>query len=147
MQNKARQYTRALVEALEGKTQKEAEGIVKRLKMLLKKRGDLRLIYQVEKEFIKMEAEKEGVPAEVVAASALSDQTRKEMEQSLEKKGFTIRERVEPDLIGGIAIFLGKEQLIDGTIRGRLNRIAKLLALNEDRKYHQDMLPFREAFA
>jgi len=127
MQNKARQYARALMEALKGKTQKEAEGIVKRLKQLLKRRGDLRLIYQVEKEFIKMEAEREGVPAEVVTATVLSDQTRKEMEQSLEKKGFTMRERVEQDLIGGTAIFLGKEQLIDGTIRGRLNRIAKLL--------------------
>lgn len=119
------------MEALEGKTQKEAEEIVKRLKQLLKRRGDLRLIYQVEKEFIKMEAEKEGVPAEVVTATILSDQARKEIEQSLEKKGFTMRERIEPDLIGGTAIFLGKEQLIDGTIRGRLNRIVKLLVLNK----------------
>jgi len=75
MQNKARQYARALMEALKGKTQKEAERIVQRLKQLLKRRGDLRLIYQVEKEFIKMEAEKEGVPAEVVTATVLSDQT------------------------------------------------------------------------
>ena len=131
MQNKARQYARALLEALEEKTQKEAERIVKRLKQLLKRRGDLRVIYQVEKEFIKMEAEREGVSAEVVTASVLSDQTRREIEQNLEKKGFAIQERVEPDVIGGIAVFLGKEQLVDGTVRGRLNRIAKLLALNK----------------
>ena len=66
------------MEALEGKTQKEAERIVQRLKQLLKRRGDLRLIYQVEKEFTKMEAEKEGVLAEVVTATVLSDQTRKD---------------------------------------------------------------------
>ena len=119
------------MEALEEKTQKEAERIVKRLKQLLKRRGDLRLIYKVEKEFIKMEAEREGVSAEVVTASVLSDQTRREIEQNLEKKGFAIQERVEPDVIGGIAVFLGKEQLVDGTVRGRLNRIAKLLALNK----------------
>ncbi|MCH7604447.1 F0F1 ATP synthase subunit delta [Patescibacteria group bacterium] len=126
MQNKARRYARALMEALEEKTQKEAERIVKRLKQLLKRRGDLRLIYQIEKEFINMETEKEGMSAEVVTASVLSDQARGEIEQSLEKRGFKMRERVEPDVIGGTAIFLGKEQLIDGTIRGRLNRIAKL---------------------
>jgi F0F1-type ATP synthase delta subunit len=38
-----------------------------------------------------------------------------------------MKEVVEPDVIGGFAIFLGKDYMIDGTVQGRLQKIAKLL--------------------
>ena len=49
------------------------------------------------------------------------------MEQSLAKKNYVMEEKVDPAVIGGVALFLGNEYVVDGTARGKLQRIATLL--------------------
>lgn len=125
--HKAKLYAKALKAALEGKSSNEEKKIIRRFKELLKKRGDLRIAYHVEQEFKLLQ--EDGTPAEVITAEPLSQDAKTDMKKTLEKKGFSMKETVDPNLIGGTAVFLGTEYMIDGTVRGKLNRIAKLLRL------------------
>ena len=52
---------------------------------------------------------------------------RRAREQSLAKKRYIMEEKVDPGVIGGVALYLGNDFVIDGTIRGKLKRISKLL--------------------
>ncbi|MEK7542088.1 MAG: F0F1 ATP synthase subunit delta [Patescibacteria group bacterium] len=124
---KAKIYARVLLEVLEGQSRKEIRLLSSRFKELLKKRGDLKYLAQILREFKALEEEKKGKLGEVVTANPLSGVVKSQVQKVLEDKGYQMKERVEPSVIGGQAIFLGKEYLIDGTIRGRLQRIAKLL--------------------
>ena len=123
---KAKIYARVLFEVLEGQSEKEIRLLSSRFKELLKKRGDLKYLAQILREFKTLEEEKDGKSGEVIIANSLSGDVKSQLQKSLEDKGYQMKERVEPAVIGGQAIFLGKEYLIDGTIRGRLQRIAAL---------------------
>ena len=63
----------------------------------------------------------------MVSAEPLLKETRMHMEQSLAKKNYVMEEKVDPAVIGGVALFLGNEYVVDGTARGKLQRIATLL--------------------
>lgn len=127
MQSKAKTYALVMVESLDGVSEKEAAKRVQRLKLLLQKRGDLKLLSKILQEFSRAWKERKGQIGEVVTAEPLSKLTREKIEKSLEGKGYIMKETVEPSIIGGMALFLGRDFLIDGTVRGKLKRITKLL--------------------
>lgn len=127
MRNKPKIYGKVLSETLEGKSRAQARELIKRFKTLLKKRGDLRFLYQILKEYQELQEEKEGKPAQVIFASLPSERLKNDLKTSLGQKGFQMKEKINPQVIGGAAMFLGREFLIDGTVRGRLQKIAKLL--------------------
>jgi len=118
--HKAKVYAKALIEAAQDKPEEEQRLVARRLKQLLKKRGDLRLLSHILKEAEHMQ---QGNPAQVVSASELSEQARNTLKKSLEQKGFFMKEEVDADVIGGIAIYLGKEYMIDGTVRRKLQKL------------------------
>ena len=120
-------YARVLLDSLEGKPPAGIEKIAQKFKHLLKKRGDLRLMSQIIRELKAFQGEKEGKRAQVISAFALAEDAKLVLQKSLKQRGFRMEEKVEPKLIGGTAIFLEKEFLVDGTVRGRLQRIAQLV--------------------
>lgn len=124
---KAKIYAKVLLEVVEGKSKQEAEKIVKNLLLLLRKRGDIRLGFRVVRELQNLEEEKEGKPGLVVSAKPLYAELKQRLENSLSKKGFAMKESVHPSVMGGLAIFLGREYMIDGTVRGKLSKLAKSL--------------------
>lgn len=129
MRNKAKIYAQVMAESFEGLSRKEAERRVQRLKQLLRKRGDLKIVSNMLQEFSRAWKERKGQAGQVVTAEALSKQARQKIAKSLKGKGYIMEERVDPDVIGGMAVFLGSEFLIDGTVRGKLKRLAKVLQI------------------
>lgn len=117
-----------MVRALDGATEKEAEKKIQRLKELLYKRGDFKQISKILQEFAKAWKERNGKIANVVSAEPLADKTKKEMQKSLEKSGYVLEEQVDPNVIGGTALYLGNDYVIDSTVRGKLQRLAKSLS-------------------
>ena len=118
--HKAKMYAKAFLEAAEGKTEEEQKHVAQRLRQLLKKRGDLRLLSHILKE---IESLQQGNPAQVVTAFKLSEQAKSTLEKSLEQKGFSMQEKVDAHVIGGIVMYLGKEYMIDNTVRGKLQKL------------------------
>src|SRR3989344_9197724 len=126
-QSKAKTYAKAMVAAFDGVSEKEAKKRAQILKRMLYKRGDSKQISKILQEFARAWKERNGQTATVVAAEALSEKTRKQIEQSLARKKYVMEEKVDPGVIGGVALYLGNDYVIDGTIRGKLKRISKLL--------------------
>ncbi|MDO8577420.1 MAG: F0F1 ATP synthase subunit delta [Candidatus Wildermuthbacteria bacterium] len=120
---KARLYAKALKEVLEKTPQGKIKGIVSRLKLLLKKRGDLRHLPSVLREFEEFWLERKGKLARVAFAKAQSSEAKAKLTRKLRTLGFQYTEEMRPEIIGGLAIFLGKEYLIDNTVRSKLAKL------------------------
>ena len=129
-QSKAKTYAEVMVESFDGLSEKEAAKRVQRLKTLLSKRGDFKQLSKILQEFSRAWKERKGQIAEVVTAEPLSSKARESMEESLKEKGYIMEERIDSSVIGGIALYLGRDFLIDGTIRGKLKRISKIINQN-----------------
>ncbi|HCM36781.1 MAG TPA: hypothetical protein DIS53_02545 [Candidatus Wildermuthbacteria bacterium] len=127
MQSKIRTYADVMVQLFDGLSETEAREKVKRLKLVLRKRGDAKRISEILREFARAWKQRKGPIARVVSAEPLLKETRMHMEQSLAKKNYVMEEKVDPAVIGGVALFLGNEYVVDGTARGKLQRIATLL--------------------
>ena len=129
-QSKAKTYAEVMVESFDGVSEKEAAKRVQRLKTLLSKRGDFKQLSKILYEFTRAWKERKGQIAEVVTAEPLAGKARESMEESLKEKGYIMEERIDSSVIGGIALYLGRDFLIDGTIRGKLKRISKIINQN-----------------
>ena len=127
MASKTRTYARVLTAVLADATEEQAPMIVQNFKQLLKKRGDLKLSSAILQEFTAVWSAQKGIVARVITATPLSDSAKRQTEQSLKEQGFVLEEKVEPTVIGGTALFLGKDYLIDGTVRGRLQKLTRIL--------------------
>jgi len=130
MSSKAKTYAHVMVESFDGLSEKEATKRVKSLKILLQKRGDFKQLSKILQEFSRAWKERKGRVAEAVSAEPLSSKTREKMEKSLKKKGYIMEERIDPSVIGGTALYLGRDYLIDSTIRGKLKRISNRRSQN-----------------
>ena len=127
MQSRAKTYARAMVQALEDVSEVQAKERIRRLKLVLRKRGDAKRIGEILHEFVRAWKERKGKIATMVGAQVLSDRTKKEMATYLEKSGYALEEQVDPVVIGGAALYLGNEFVIDATVRGKLQRLARNL--------------------
>lgn len=123
MSNKARTYATALFETLLGKSAKEAEIRIVRFVALLKKHGDLKIAREVISAFRTLLKEQEGKEGILVTARPLSQKASQRMRALLDKKGIAITEEVNPAVIGGAALFVNREFLIDGTVKTKLEKI------------------------
>lgn len=123
LQNKVKTYAGVLVGALDGKTESEAALIVERFNTLLKKRGDLKIAGRILQAFKKLWAQKDGKVALVVGTQKLTDESKNKIKVSLEKKGFVVKGKSDQAILGGIAVFIGDDFLIDGTIRNKIKRL------------------------
>ena len=123
IKNKVKIYARALVESLSHIKENEVIERVENFKKLLKKRGDLKIAPAVFKEFENAWEKREGETATLVTAEPISEKARKTIEFSLKNKGFQLREQVDKGVLGGAALFLGSNFLIDGTVVNKIRQV------------------------
>ena len=123
IQHKPTVYARLLVEALRDASPKTVALRVANFKKLLKRSSDLKIAGRAVKEFERLWAAKDGTVAEVVVARPLGASARKKLESRLKTKGYVLAERIDPRVIGGVAIRLGADVLVDGTITNKLRRL------------------------
>lgn len=130
MSNKALTYAQALVDALDGASNEKASLIAKRFYRILKQRRDLRLAGKILSEFDRLIEQKDGITGKVVTAQGLSEEARNEVRSVLNKGGYSLKEEVSPDVIGGMAAFLGESYLVDGTVKAK---VAKMMSAMQEK--------------
>ena len=129
MAKKTSLYAKALVESLDGVSEKEVRTRIVRFKTLLKKRGDLRLLSAVLAEFAKLWEQRKGKVASVVFARKPSALLSGLMKRTLQKQGYSVKEEQNELLIGGAAVFMGNEYLLDNSVQGKLHKLRTLLKI------------------
>lgn len=101
---------------------------------LLQSKDRLRYLSQIEKEFSRQADEASGVQrVQVHTAVALQDSEREALSASLaERSGrrIVLEEHCDPALIGGLHVELDG-QVLDGTVRTQLQRMAKTITEGE----------------
>ena len=123
IRNKAKLYAEALRQVLESTQEKDFSNKIDNFKKLLKRSGGMKIAGRVVREFKTIWSEKDGQIAQIITASPLSKGMREQIELVLKNKGFVLKERVDPNVLGGLAIVLGKDRLIDYTIKKKLKII------------------------
>jgi F-type H+-transporting ATPase subunit delta len=113
-------------ELLEAALGKETPRPLLNLLLLLLRRGRIELLPRVAAAFRDLVNRKAGItPALVISATELSAQDLRALEQRLEQLTggrVDLEVRVDPSLLGGISVRVG-DRLIDGSVRGRLERL------------------------
>lgn len=99
--------------------------MVHRFKEQVVKRGDIKLFGSIVKEFEKRWESRNGTMACVVTPA--QSQVKKKVKEELRSQGYTVKEEVQEQLIGGVAVFLGNDYLIDNSMRGRLRQLQSRL--------------------
>jgi len=106
--------------------EKRVSRAVLNLVRLLAQRGRIDLLPAVSRQFSRLFDQLQGVvPATVTSASPLEPEQEEQVRARLEElTGRTVRltSAVNPDLIGGVMVQVG-DQLIDSSVRGRLERL------------------------
>lgn len=104
----------------------EAPAQVRNLVLLLLRRNRLELVRQIAVEYKRLHDRREGItPALVSSAAPLDpDESAAIAEHLRQLTGgqVEIDFRVDPSLLGGVLVRLG-DRLLDGTVRGRLERL------------------------
>lgn len=124
MQSKARIYAKVLHEVLKRVSLSEQKKRIRVFKEILKKRGDMKVSHGILQEFHRLQKEQKGKIGEVVSSRRLASSLKTLFASKLKSMQFVLQDRVDPAVIGGVAVFLGKEFLIDNTIRGRLRKLS-----------------------
>lgn len=124
MQSKVRIYAKVLHEALKGVSLAEQKKRIGIFKEILKRKGDIKISSGILQEFHRLWQEQKGKIGEVVSASTLAAPVKSTLVSKLKSMKFVMQERVSPAVIGGVAVFLGKEFLIDNTVLGRLRKLS-----------------------
>ncbi len=104
----------------------EISGPQRNLLALMVRRGRFELLPGVIREFMRLYRLREGIVEATVTSAVALDATEIEALQerlmAVTGQRVELREEVDPDLIGGIQVRIG-DQLIDGSVRGRLERL------------------------
>ena len=124
MQSKVRIYAKVLHEALRGVSLAEQKKRIRMFKEILKRRGDIKISHGILQEFYRLQKEQKGKVGEVVSAKKLAASVKARLVSNLKSMKFALQDRIDPSLIGGVAVFLGNEFLIDNTILGRLRKLS-----------------------
>jgi F-type H+-transporting ATPase subunit delta len=119
-------FLRLILEVGKGYLDREGENFVK----LLVHSRRITLIDQIRELFEQYRAEHEGyMDVKVITAYPLSEEDRASLVAELEKnlgKKIRLSSQEDADLIGGVVIRAG-DKVIDGSVRGQLERLAKRL--------------------
>ena len=114
------------VEVLDRILAGDVQGEQRNLLALLVRRGRFEQLPAVIREFTRLYREREGiVEATVTSASSLDGAELEALRRRLETmtgKHIELRQAVDPELLGGLQVHVG-DQLIDGSIKGRLERL------------------------
>lgn len=127
MRHSARQYAATLFAAVEGKTEKETESLVRHFLTLLRKEKARKLLPAIVKAFSALMHEKAGEQEALVTTARPHD--IKPVQHALEKttgQKMLVQHITDRRLLGGVIVRIG-DMRIDASIRSRLEALrAKL---------------------
>ena len=107
------------------------EGAARNFVQVLIGNGRFELIKEIRAQYEALRRDNEGVvEARIVSALPMADEQIRELVAKLEarhQRQVRAKVEIDPHLIGGIMIMVG-DQVIDGTVRGRLEAMAAALA-------------------
>ena len=105
--------------------------VQRNLLALLVRRGRFEQLPAVVREFTRLYRDREGIVEAIVTASSALDKAELEALgaklQTMTGKRIELRQTTDPELLGGIQVRVG-DQLIDGSVKGRLERLRTDLA-------------------
>lgn len=114
------------IEVLDRLLAGDVQGAQRNLLALLIRRGRFEQLPEVIREFTRLYRVREGiVEATVTSAASLDDAALEALRTRLETstgKHIELRQAVDPELLGGLQVHVG-DQLIDGSVKGRLERL------------------------
>jgi F-type H+-transporting ATPase subunit delta len=132
MRISAKQYAQTLYDLTDGKSKSEIEKSIADFARYMHKERKLKLSGKIIESFGKIyNSEKGIVEAEIVTAEKLSDALEKKIENYIKKKykseKVIIKNIVDPSIKGGMIVKSGDE-VTDGSVRGRLGELKKILS-------------------
>ncbi|MBS4536442.1 F0F1 ATP synthase subunit delta [Clostridium sp. D2Q-14] len=93
-------------------------------------KGRERYIKAIEKEYIALANEKQGiVEGKAITAIKMEDSKLRELEEKLSKKfnkKFKLINEIDKDILGGVLVKIG-DKVIDSSVKGQINKITKEL--------------------
>ena len=131
MRISAKQFAQTLYDLTDGKSKPEIEHSVADFARHMEKERKIKLAGKVIEQFGKIYNEKNGiVEAEVVTAEKISEALEKKVKNYIEKKysakKVIVKNIIDPKIKGGMIVRVGDE-VVDGSIAGRLGELKKLL--------------------
>ena len=115
------------VEVLERIVGDDVTGAQRNLLSLMVRRGRFEQLPAVIREFLRLYRLREGIVEATVTSAAALDAAEVEALQSrlqsMTGKRIELAQEVDPELLGGVQVRVG-DQLIDGSVRGRLERLS-----------------------
>ncbi len=126
-----KQYAKALYESVEGKDKKEIKVVVKNFAQLLIAHRQENKLDEIIKYFLKIVDEKEGrIKAKVITAKPLDSRMATEIKKYLinlvNAREVILESKVDPRILGGVIIQY-KDKVIDGSLRGRLEKLGEVM--------------------
>ena len=119
------------IEVLDRLLAGDVESVQRNLLALLVRRGRFEQLPAVIREFSRLYREREGIVEATVTASTALDESELEALrarlQTMTGKRIELHQTTDPQLLGGIQVRVG-DQLIDGSVKGRLERLRTDLA-------------------
>lgn len=124
MKYSPRQYAQALYESL--REIEDVDSVFKNFYTILLRNNDLKLINKVIEKIEEIDKEERGVKeVEVTGAKKIDKDLVLKLREIIGNKT-EIQEKIDPDLIGGLKIQIN-DLLIDGSIKGKLNKLRQSL--------------------
>lgn len=127
----AKQYARTLYELTEGKSKSEIEELIAGFARYIYKERKLALADRIIEQFGKIYSQQKGiVEVEIVSRKKLDEATSKKIKHFVKEryqaKEVVVKNVVDENIKGGVIIKVGDE-IIDGSVRGRLGELRKVL--------------------
>lgn len=121
----SQQYAQALFKTLAGKTSQERSPITKQFLVLLSRRGKLKHLGSIMREFEREELKHARVRKVLLETpESLGGKVKREVEAILGKNLY-LKEKINPTLLAGIKILIDDEILIDASASSRLQKLFK----------------------
>jgi F-type H+-transporting ATPase subunit delta len=126
-----KQYAEALYESVKGKNEEEVKAVIKNFSQLLLARRQAAKLDEIIKYFLEIVDEKEGrVKVKIKTAHPLDTQTVEEIKKYLLNflgvREIILNIEITPRILGGVIIQY-KDKVIDGSLRGRLEKLGEIM--------------------
>ncbi len=131
MKFSAKQYAKALMDAIHETNPKDQDQVLDNFAKVLAENNDLRLYDQIAEEFHKLDLAKQGIKqVEVTSAHPLSRENEKAIVDELNKlvkHKIELKKQVDDRLIGGVVIQM-EDQVIDASVKNQLEQLKNNLS-------------------
>lgn len=116
-------YAKALAEVIETSKPEDTDKIVKNFMNLIQKNGDEVHMEKILEETTRFTRKSSGIRKIVVESARELSPRNREGVATFTKPGDVVVENIKPDLVAGIRIIIDDETQLDGTLKGKLDKV------------------------